>query len=136
MNTHLTAALALLVAANAACVHSTHNPGVNKDRNLITSEELARSHFISAYEAVEALHYNWLLTHGNDSFRSPTKVWVYFETIRLGGVETLHDVSARSISYIRRYDGLEATARFGLGHGAGVIQLLAHADDGTSSQRP
>ncbi|MGH7463012.1 MAG: hypothetical protein ACREMA_18555 [Longimicrobiales bacterium] len=46
---------------------------------------------------------------------------VYIDDTRLGGVETLRSISTASISYIRYYDGVTATGRWGIDHGQGVI---------------
>jgi hypothetical protein len=43
--------------------------------------------------------------------------------VRLGGVETLRTIVVRPVSYIRHYNGIDATARWGLDHGSGVIYV-------------
>ncbi len=91
--------------------------------NLITQEQLREHQFRNAYEAVAALRGNWLLTRGSDSFTNPTQVLVYYDNVRLGGIETLYHLATPTITYIRYYDGLAATARWGLGHGQGVIYV-------------
>ena len=55
------------------------------------------------------------------SFNTPSQIWVYYDQTRLGGVETLRTVTVNSIAYIRHYSGLDATTRWGIDHGAGVI---------------
>jgi hypothetical protein len=75
---------------------------------------------------VQALRANWLNTRGVDSFRTPSRVWVYVDNVRLGGVESLRGVSIGSISYIEHFDGIAASGRWGLDHGAGVIHVLTH----------
>ena len=77
--------------------------------------------FNNAYDAVEALRRNWLLSRGPDSFQSPTTVQVYLDQMRLGGIEQLKTIQTINITSIRYYDGISATARWGLDHGAGAI---------------
>jgi hypothetical protein len=91
------------------------------DRSLITREEIQQHRFTNAYQLVEALHSNWLRTRGTDSFAQPGQVLVYLDDSRLGGVEALRSISTQTVGYIRYYDGLQASARWGLDHGHGVI---------------
>jgi hypothetical protein len=77
--------------------------------------------FHTAYEAVEALHSNWLSPRGTDSFTNPSEVQVIYDNAHMGGVQALRNISTMSISFIRWYDGLEATQRWGVGHNSGVI---------------
>lgn len=114
-------AVFLLVLASA-CASAA--PGASRprgDRNVITREQLQESGYRNALEAVEALRSNWLLAKGTDSFQAPTQVQVYHDDTRLGGVETLRWIATPEIAYIRYIDGVTATARWGLGHGQGVI---------------
>jgi len=97
------------------------------DRNLLTGEQLRSQHFENAYDAIEALRSNWLASRGPDSFQTPTIVLVYLDNVRLGGVEMLRGISTQSVASIQRFDGLEATARWGIGHGAGVIYVTSWA---------
>jgi hypothetical protein len=96
------------------------------DRALITQAQILAHRFTNAYEAVEALHSNWLHAKGTNSFSSPSEVRVYVDGTSLGNVETLKSVSAPTIRTIQHFDGLAATARWGLDHGAGVILITTH----------
>ena len=118
------AALVLLFLSAAACgARSGSNSGARADRNVITQEQIRQSRFNNAYEAVQALHGNWLQARGTDSFARPSTVIVYVDDTRMGGVETLRSITTASISYIRYYDGLAATGRWGMDHGQGVIYV-------------
>ena len=113
-----------LVAVAIACAKppgASSAPTSRNDRNLITQEQLRAQPYQSAYEAVESLRSNWFNTKGSDSFRNPTEVRVYLDNVSLGNVQTLRTIAVNSVSYIRYYDGLAATSRWGLNHGAGVI---------------
>jgi hypothetical protein len=117
----LAAALFLALTGCASHPRSDGAPPVRGDRNTITREQLEEQHFDNALDALEALRPAWLQARGPDSFNSPTQVWVYIDNVRLGDVSTLRTIPARTISFIRHYDPNDATARWGVGHGAGVI---------------
>ena len=91
--------------------------------DLIVEEQLRGNSYTSVYDAVVALRPNWLRTRGTDSFRAPTEIQVYIDNVRVGGTGNLQQIAAISAYYVQYYDGLEASARWGLGHGAGVIYV-------------
>jgi hypothetical protein len=97
-----------------------------KSRHVITRAELMDNKFQSAHEAVASLRSNWLHTRGTDSFRTPSKVWVYLDNIKLGGVETLTSIAVGTVSYIEHFNGIDATTWWGVGHSAGVIYVSTH----------
>ena len=115
--------LALLVLCGACSSGRKSANLPQRDRNVITGEELIEGHFITVYDAVEALHPPWLAARGPDSFVAPSEVLVYLDNVKLGGVSNLRNLDLHSIRYIRHYDGVTATARWGVGHGAGVILI-------------
>jgi hypothetical protein len=96
------------------------------DRTVITQEQILEHHFTNAFEAVQALHSNWLQTKGTDSFQSPSQVRVYVDDTHLGGVESLRSLQIGAIKSIRHFDGVAATARWGMDHGGGVILVMTH----------
>lgn len=115
------AAVAVLALSASGCARGPRRSSAAGDRNTITRTQIAEHHFNTAYEAVEALRSNWLLTRGTDSFSSPSAVQVYMDLTRLGGVDQLRSIAVTNIAYIRYFDGVTATARWGLDHGAGAI---------------
>jgi hypothetical protein len=114
-------AAVVLVLLGSACVHPTTESRPGSDRSIITKEQLNEGHFTTVYNAVEGLRRNWLQTRGSDSINLPTQVKVYLDNSLLGGVDMLRNIDSNSISFIRYYDGITATTRWGLDHGAGVI---------------
>src|SRR5262245_36490989 len=111
-------AASLLFCAACASGSRTRN---SVDHTLITREQLRQNNFTNAYDAVAALHANWLQKRGADSFLTPGEILVYFDETRLGGIETLRSVTSSSIVFIRFFDGVAATNRWGVGHSNGVI---------------
>jgi len=124
------ATLRLLTAVGfalaSACSLHRADTGPRVDRNLLVPEQFGNRGYNTAYEVIEAMRSNWLSERGPDSFSSPVKVQVYFDGIRLGGVESLRTIDLRPVTYIRFFDGIAATARWGLDHGQGAIYVSTH----------
>ena len=97
-----------------------------RDAERLTQEEMIREHFTNVYDAVASLRSAWLTVRGTDSFAQPSQIWVYFDGTRLGGVEEMRSVIVNSVATVRHYNGVDATTRWGVGHSAGVIQILSH----------
>jgi len=115
-------AIAVLVLGSA-CAHLRAASASHSDRNIITKEQLTNNHFSTVYDAVESLRGNWLQTRGTDSFQSPSQVRVYLDNTLFGNVESMRSIATTTISFVRWFDGVSATARWGLDHGAGVIYI-------------
>jgi len=120
--------MVIAISAAAACSGNTSTGTSRPDRYVITKAQMEEHHFQTAYEAVEALHSNWLQERGTDSFSSPTRVQVILDNANMGGVDALRSMSTMSIAYIRWYDGNAARQRWGVGHSQGVIFVSSHAD--------
>jgi len=116
-------ATVVLLVLGSACSHLQSESGARGDRNTITKEQLTKNHYTTVYDAVESLRGNWLQTRGTDSFQSPSQVKVYLDNTMFGGVESMRNISTNTISFVRYFDGVSATARWGLDHGAGVIYI-------------
>ena len=104
-------AASLLTLVSCASSGTSSSSRSRTDATLITREQIDEHHFTNAYDAVAALHSNWLLAKGTDSFASPSQVRVYVDNTFLGGVESLKNVDANTIRGIRWIDGIAATAR-------------------------
>ena len=113
---------ALVALCLSACLSTAHpDPMERLDRSVLIPAELADQHFANAYDAIESLRSNWLQARGPDSFTNPSVVYVYLDNVRLGTVETLRALDLKVLNRIEHFDGVAATARWGVGHGAGVI---------------
>ncbi len=113
--------LAVLTSATACAANPAPEGAQAKNLNLLTYEDLEGGRFTDLYDAIEALRSNWLIPRGPDSFRTPSQVTVVYDDTELGDVSTLRSINIRSVVYVRYYNGVDATARWGLDHGAGVI---------------
>jgi hypothetical protein len=94
-----------------------------QDLDTLTREQITENRFVNAYDAVQAMRSNWLQTRGTDSFQTPSEVLVYLDNVKMGGVLELRAIPTTTIAFIRHFDGVEATNRWGVGHAAGVIQV-------------
>jgi hypothetical protein len=54
-------------------------------------------------------------------------VQVYVDDNHLGGLEALRTIRVASVAVIRHLDGIQAGARYGRGHGQGVILVTTRA---------
>ena len=140
MNARTQLPLAALAAAALLCAHpaaaqtgnTSTTPSVTlpvqpprqaHDRNRITAEDIAQATGANALLLVQSLHPQWLRARGVDSFRRPTSVMVYQDGMQMGGAEALRRIPRESIAEIHFVDGMQATQRWGLDHGAGAIEV-------------
>jgi hypothetical protein len=110
-----------VLLASAACASTGTTPGAAGRPDLLMEDQIRHQSFSTAYDAVLALRPTWLRTRGVDSFRNPGQIQVYLDNMRMGGVQSLTQIPAVTVSYIRWYDGVDAAGRWGLDHGNGVI---------------
>ena len=92
--------------------------------SVLTQNDLEDHQYDNVLEAVQTLRSNWLNERGPDSFASPSHIWVYIDNTKVGGVQSLASISTRYVSSIRKVNGIDATARWGIGHSAGVIAVM------------
>jgi hypothetical protein len=118
--------VALFIACLGCSSANKSDAAPRTDQALITQAQIVANRFTNAYEAVESLHSNWLHAKGTNSFSTPSEVRVYVDNTSLGNIETLKSISAPTIRTIQHFDGVAATARWGLDHGAGVILITTH----------
>ncbi|HEY5489689.1 MAG TPA: hypothetical protein VIK25_00740 [Gemmatimonadaceae bacterium] len=110
--------------------------GTRTDPTLITRAQIQDSRFATAYDAVRALHSNWLTARGTESFSYPTEVQVYLDGVRMGGLDMLQNIASPPVQYIRFFSGIEASSRWGLDHGRGVIWVSTDANRPGASGPP
>ena len=126
--------LALSAVALFAAVGCAPTPSASSgasapraDRNLLTPDQFRAGGYQNAYDAVAALRPSWLTARGPDSFNTPSEVIAYLDNARLGGVEALRGIHLSSVQAIRHYDAGQATARWGVGHAQGAVQVVTEA---------
>lgn len=116
------AVVVLVGALTAGCSASLPGAGQERpDQQWIAREQIAEPRFSSAYDVVRALRGTWLNPRGAASIRSRVEVQVYLDGVHLGGVDMLKGISTPTIQYMQYINGTDATTRWGIGHGRGVI---------------
>ncbi len=117
-------ALPLLLTLLAAC--SAAGPAgkaatARSSPDLILREQLEASDRTNALELVQALRPNWLIKRGAQSISQGGDIVVYYGTSRMGGPQTLRDITLPAIEFIQFIPGPSATQRWGVDHGYGAI---------------
>jgi hypothetical protein len=107
------------------CASGSTSGAANRDRNLITTEEIAALPVTNAWDLIDRLRPNWLRNQGPASIRSsaPTYALVYVDEVRSGGLEMLYRISSQIIREVRFINGRDATTKWGMNHGSGVILI-------------
>ena len=122
MRKHVPLLLALLLLAGGCASNGASQRAGRAD--LIVQEQIQGRGFASAYDVVEALRGGWLRTRGEGTLTGPpTEIQVYLDATRLGNTSTLRQIPAVNVTYIQWYNANDATARWGIGHGAGAIYV-------------
>ncbi len=146
-------AVALGVASPAA-LRAQDSASVAVERptsDYITREQMSDKNFSNLYDLVEAVHNNWLReripspadrtkvgvdTSGKAQYTNDYNpagrsfpgtnggIQVYIDGTRAGGLDQLKSLHPAELYSARRINGIDAQARFGIGHSAGVIYVL------------
>jgi GDP-D-mannose dehydratase len=93
--------------------------------NVLTQAQLAASNSDNLYDAITKVRPEWLSTRGAASVTDPTLVSpsVYMNGSMMGRVEFLKEVRILDVTEARYWNAGQASARFGMGHPRGVIEL-------------
>jgi hypothetical protein len=110
-----------LLLCGACSSNQTRRPAERTSTSVIDPSEIRSSAFTDAYSLVQSLRPHWLRPRGATSFLGRDVVMVYVDGSRVGGPTELRQIPTRSILTLRFLDGIEATQRWGLDHGAGAI---------------
>lgn len=119
-----TALLLILAACGSRPAPQSASPA----RNVLSAAEMQAGGYPDAFTTVQSLRPQWLRLRGPSSLGRQGTIKVYLDGSLLGGPESLQQITIRSISTIRYFDGLEATQRWGLDHGQGAIAVSTRTD--------
>ncbi|MBR9989933.1 MAG: hypothetical protein KFH98_09270 [Gemmatimonadetes bacterium] len=111
----------VLSALVAGCSSQAGSRPARGDAKVITTAEMDASGHTDAFALVQALRPQWLRIRGRASIAKPETIWVYLDGAQLGGPNHLRNMATHAISSLQYFDGLEASQRWGLDHGAGAI---------------
>lgn len=119
----------LAVVGIGGCASSGASDQASTERsgsraNVITAEQLEDVGRVSVYDAVRRLRPAWLRNRGYDSFQQTSTVKVYLDGQSYGSVADLRNMQTTNVATIQWLDGIAATQRFGMDHGAGVIMVI------------
>jgi hypothetical protein len=121
----------LLLAAPACASRPAEGPEPRATRakfDVISREEIDTRAWSNAYDLVTTLRPQWVRQRGPDTLNGQvTPVQAYLDNVRLPGVASLAQISTAGLVSIEWVDGVEAAARWGLGHSQGAIVLLTRA---------
>ena len=114
-------ACALLIVGACAPRAAPSPSASSSQRDLLSQEEMLQAGYPDAFATVQSLRPQWLQRRGPTSLRGTESIKVYLDGTLLGGPDQLRQIMTRSIATIRWLDGLAASERWGLDHGAGAI---------------
>ena len=122
--------LLTLLLGSAAC--AGRSPGVSRDRNVITSDEIASVQVATAYDVVSRLRAEFLRSRGTvtrtsgqrTATQAQPSITVFVDEIEQGPIErTLHLIPAIEVHEIRLYRAADAATKYGSRHNGGVIAV-------------
>ena len=132
---HRRVALLALSIATLGCwrsiVTDTDTPPVpeNRDRSVLSTDELRANHDQYWYDLVQRLRPEWLRTRGASAIGAGNpdgdQVQVYVGQVRLGGPAVLERLETSAATSLKYYTPAQAQQRFGPGHPNGAIQVLS-----------
>lgn len=116
-----------LILSAAACTGTAGarvetRPRLDWSSTSISAPEIATSSAQTALDAVNRLRPGFL-DAPRASFRQQARV-VYLDGMKLGGIAELRTIPASMVSEIRLLSGVEATLRYGSGHGGGALEVV------------
>lgn len=117
--------IACVASVGVACQQHT-SAGAPSPGTIITEAEIDSAHVSSAYELIQKLRPQFLVSRGNltlDPREPPSQVHVYLDNQLYGDVSSLRGILIGTIESIRYYTGSEAQYKFGVNNAAGVIAV-------------
>ena len=120
-------ALAVMLAVTlGGCAPPAATAGSRSSaRATLTAEQLAATNSENLFDAIGKLRPEWLTNRGPSSVTDPSAVIasVFMGGSYLGKTDVLKDMRVLDVTEVRYYDAASASARFGMGHPKGVIEL-------------
>lgn len=117
-------ALLLAVALAGGCAGTAGGRQEAGRTDRITQEDIGETAYANVYELVLARRASWLRPRGQDSLMgNSSRVQVYRDDVHLGGVDQLRTMHPMEIEYVRYFDPVQASSRWGFDHGSGAIYV-------------
>ena len=118
--------LMLTTTGAGACASAPQQTQTDRNRrSQLTRDELATANSNNLYDAIAKIRPEWLSSRGPTSVTNstPTSVDVFMNGSMLGSADYLKQLGVLDISEVKYWDAASASARFGMGHPRGVIEL-------------
>lgn len=117
------AVMALVLGCSSATTQRSSERGA---ANTLTNEQLARTNAETVYDAVTRLRPGWFTSRGPTSVTdmTSTEVSVFMNGNSLGKSEVLRQMRIAEVASVKYWDASSASARFGMGHPRGVIEVI------------
>lgn len=119
-----TAAPDTAVSVMRASTPAVPMPMPRADRSVLSRDDIRATQYTNLYDVVATLRGNWLRVRTAESFAKSSAVQVYLDMQRLNGVDELRTMSPLNVLSVRFFDPIQASARWGMDHGAGAIFVL------------
>jgi hypothetical protein len=112
----------LLIACAGA---ATQRSSGRENRNRLTQEQLAATSSENLYDAIVKLRPEWVTSRGPTSVTDPTPTMpsVFLGGNMLGRADYLREMRVLDVTEVRYWEAGPASARFGMGHPRGVIEV-------------
>jgi len=128
------------LALSAGCATGTGGqlpeaPRARRDTDFISTEELKANGAENAYEAIQSMRTLWLTRKRGEQGFYPSDIVVYYNNARMGGTESLRQISMGPVTWIRYFDARRAQYRFGSGHPQGAILVSTEAQQSSTQPR-
>jgi hypothetical protein len=122
--TLMLAALSLALTLGGCASGGTRTRS-SSSSTILTQEQLASANSDNLYDVISKLRPEWLTSRGTTSATdmTPTSVDVYMNGTMLGKAEYLREMRLSDVTQVRYWDAGQASARFGMGHPRGVIEV-------------
>jgi len=122
---HTARVLVAVLIIGAGCSAAAQNAPTRGDRNVLTHDQMVATNSVSIFDALEKLRPEWMTSRGPTSVTdaTPTMPSVFMNGQLLGRVEVLRDIRVQDVGEARFWSAGQASARFGMGHPRGVIEL-------------
>lgn len=116
---------AALLLALMACASAGSSPGVQRDSNVLTQQEIMASGEGNAYDAIAALRPLFLRTRGRTTINADASDYatVFVDGQRYGDLNSLRGIVASQVLEARYLRSTDAVAKYGMRYGSGVIDI-------------
>jgi hypothetical protein len=121
--------LLLLLCATVSlggCATVPQGQSAPSSRARLTQTDLEKASSDNLYDAISKLRPEWLSSRGATSVTdaTPTSVSVFMNGNMMGKADALRQMTVVEVAEIRYWDAAQASARFGMGHPRGVLEII------------